>query len=187
MRARGGAPQSSAACRGSGCHRSSAPPRAGVGTRPRRRAVGQHAFDRPHAPPEDRVCRTDVNAAVAAGQPAPRCDHDRPQGASAPIQRAPRPRQPRRRAEQQETSGVRVPAKIVPAVTDVAERHAAQRRSPSLICHQPPSTAPQKRQLKPSPPTQPLQEAQASQRRRGTTPAAHASRAGTPRPPGDAH
>ena len=36
-------------------------------------------------------------------------------------------------------------------------------------------------------PTQPLQEAQASQRRRGTTPAAHASRAGTPRPPGDAH
>jgi hypothetical protein len=49
------------------------------------------------------------------------------------------------------TSGVWVPAKIVPAVTEVSERQAAQRRSPSAICHQPPPAAPQKRQAKPAP------------------------------------
>jgi hypothetical protein len=36
-------------------------------------------------------------------------------------------------------------------VTEVSERQAAQRRSPWAICHQPRSTAPQKRQRKPSP------------------------------------
>ena len=54
-------------------------------------------------------------------------------------------------AANQLTSGVRVPAKIVPAVTDVSERHTAQRRSPSPICHQPASTAPQKRHPNPRP------------------------------------
>jgi hypothetical protein len=54
-------------------------------------------------------------------------------------------------AANQLTSGVRVPAKIVPAVTEVSDRQAAQRRSPSAICHQPPSTIPQKRQVKPAP------------------------------------
>ncbi len=48
-----------------------------------------------------------------------------------------------RTAANQLTSGVRVPARIVPAVTDVSHRQARQRRSPSPICHQPPSTAPQ--------------------------------------------
>jgi hypothetical protein len=46
-------------------------------------------------------------------------------------------------AANQLTNGVRMPAKIVPAVTEVSERQAAQRRSPSAICHQPPSTPPQ--------------------------------------------
>jgi PAB1-binding protein PBP1 len=54
-------------------------------------------------------------------------------------------------AANQLTSGVRVPAKIVPAVTEVSDRQAEQRRSPSAICHQPPSTVPQKRQVKPAP------------------------------------
>jgi hypothetical protein len=40
---------------------------------------------------------------------------------------------------------------IVPAVTEVSARQAAQRRSPSDISHQPPSNAPQKRQAKPGP------------------------------------
>jgi hypothetical protein len=47
-------------------------------------------------------------------------------------------------------SGVRVPAKIVAAVTDVSRRHALQRRRPSALCHQPPSTTPQNRQTNPS-------------------------------------
>jgi hypothetical protein len=55
------------------------------------------------------------------------------------------------RGVESDWASVRVPAKIVPAVTEVSDRQAAQRRSPSAICHQPPSTAPQKRQLKPSP------------------------------------
>jgi hypothetical protein len=54
-------------------------------------------------------------------------------------------------AANQLTSGVRVPAKIVHAVTDVSDRHSAQRRNPLPICHQPPSTAPQNRQVKPRP------------------------------------
>jgi hypothetical protein len=54
-------------------------------------------------------------------------------------------------AANQLTSGVRVPATIVPAVTEVSERQAAQRRSPSAICHQPSPAAPQKRQAKPGP------------------------------------
>jgi hypothetical protein len=54
-------------------------------------------------------------------------------------------------AANQLTNGVRVPAKIVPAVTEVSDRQAAQRRKPSAICHQPPSTTPQKRHVKHSP------------------------------------
>jgi hypothetical protein len=53
-------------------------------------------------------------------------------------------------AANQLTSGVLVPAKIVPAVTEVSDRQTAQRRSPSAICHQPP-TEPQDRQTNPSP------------------------------------
>lgn len=48
--------------------------------------------------------------------------------------------------------GVRVPAKIVPAVTEVSARQAARRRRPSPICHQSPSTTPQKRQVNPGAP-----------------------------------
>jgi hypothetical protein len=53
-------------------------------------------------------------------------------------------------AANQLTSGVRVPAKIVPAVTDVSDRQLAQRHSPSPICHHQPSTAPQNRHTNPS-------------------------------------
>jgi hypothetical protein len=52
-------------------------------------------------------------------------------------------------AANQLTSGVRVPANIVPAVTEVSDRHTAHRRNPSRICHQPPSTTPQNRQVNP--------------------------------------
>ena len=54
-------------------------------------------------------------------------------------------------AANQLTTGVRVLSMIVPAVTDVSCRHAAQRRSPSPIRQYSPQTWPQNRHENPSP------------------------------------
>ena len=89
--------------------------------------------------------------------PAPACAEDL--AGRRPASDRPRTRSPR--TSSLATSGVRVPAKIVPAVTEVSDRQTAQRRNPSRICHQPASTAPQKRHVNPVAPSQPLQVAQA--------------------------
>jgi hypothetical protein len=81
-------------------------------------------------------------------------------------------------AANQLTSGVRVPAKIVPAVTDISERQAAHRRSQSRICHHPASSAPQNRHLNP-PSNAAAPDGANTRRHPGTSPRTHAGGADT--------
>jgi hypothetical protein len=78
-----------------------------------------------------------------------------------------------------------VPAKIVPAVTEVSERQAAQPRSRSAICQQPPP-ARRRNDRRSRRPSGGAPNSAGTNPRRGTTGAAHASCAGSPPPLADA-